>query len=221
MQVAWSLSYELIFYAVFAIVMLVEMSVFTLVAVLWAGVILLKVTKMLVLPVPPLMPVSPLILQFLAGCAAAWIVTSWRPAVRWRWVIVAAALCVAVGIAETRELVGKYDNVRNYIVPFFLLVTLGAAAENTRPVAVPANPAPGRRRVLLYLPHPLPPAGSRLLPGDPPLSDSADGDRPRGDALALGARVDRPRHHRLLDHRAPAAHLLAPRPRPRARAARR
>lgn len=96
---AWSLVYELIFYGVFAVFLLVPRGLFVPTLTAWAILIVLSATSGVPAPIPR-GPVgrcathllSPLVLEFLIGCGAALLVRSARAAA---W----SRFALAVGIA--------------------------------------------------------------------------------------------------------------------------
>jgi peptidoglycan/LPS O-acetylase OafA/YrhL len=150
--VAWTLSYELAFYLVFAVYLALGRVAFAGVAVLWASLVVAQWTGLAPLDAPLLL--SPLMLEFLLGCVAAWLVLRFRPRIHGVWLVLAVALCLAVGIADSAGLIDSYQNVRNYALPFFLLVTVSAWYERAYR---PAFPRPllllGDASYAIYLVH--------------------------------------------------------------------
>src|SRR5262249_34084775 len=73
---------------------------------------------------------SPWMLEFLLGCVAAVLVRTLRPRGRAWWLWAAVALCLVVGTLDSVQvLLGSHHNIRNWALPYFLLVLAGASYE--------------------------------------------------------------------------------------------
>src|SRR6185295_11216279 len=96
--VAWTLSYEMLFYCFFALYLLGGGRVFSLLALAWFGLIAAQWSGAIGLPHPNLL--RPIITEFFLGCLAAMIVRRWSP-VRispW-WLVVPILLSVVLARA--------------------------------------------------------------------------------------------------------------------------
>jgi len=125
--VAWTLSYEILFYAFFSLYLFAGAAPFTLVSLGWCAMIVAHkagLVHLTDLPYPFVL--SPLILEFFAGCLVAVIVVRLKPASDARWLIAAAFLFLAVGIAENESLVQLKRTVHNWMVPSFLVILAAA-----------------------------------------------------------------------------------------------
>jgi len=122
--IAWTLSFELVFYLFFSLYLLCGSSLFTLLVLAWCGAIAAQWNGMANLGSHPVL-LRPLIGEFFLGCLAALLVKRFGPRrVSVWWVILAIGICGAVARAE---LVGAIDPYKWYAVPFFLLILTGAA----------------------------------------------------------------------------------------------
>jgi exopolysaccharide production protein ExoZ len=122
--IAWTLSYELAFYLFFTLYLLGGRALFAVAGLTWSLAIAAVWAGLMRVRAPILL--SPLILEFFLGCLAATIVVVRRPTVRGYWVAAAAALCLAVGALDSYEIIDGYQNVRNFALPYFLLILAGA-----------------------------------------------------------------------------------------------
>jgi exopolysaccharide production protein ExoZ len=121
--VAWTLTYEVIFYLFFSLYILVGHRAFAVLALAWCAAIGAQWGGVAYWPHPILL--RPLIGEFFLGCLAAMLVKRFGPQkVSGWWVILTIAICGAVARAE---LVDAIDPYKWYAVPYFLLILAGAA----------------------------------------------------------------------------------------------
>jgi len=125
--VAWTLSYELAFYAFFSTFLMFGGRVFTVLALVWSALIGLQWSRVVDLgPYPVLL--RPLILEFFLGCVAAVVVKRWTPRrVPVWWVLAAVAVVGAVAYAEY---VAAIDGYTWWAGPYFALILTGAAYDH-------------------------------------------------------------------------------------------
>jgi peptidoglycan/LPS O-acetylase OafA/YrhL len=149
--VAWTLSYELVFYLFFSVFFLAGARVFAALAALWSIAIAVQWSGVAYLgPYPVLL--RPVICEFFLGCLAAWLakrlcglrVPGW-------WLVLPAAL---VGVVARAELVGAIDGYTWYALPYFLLILVGALYDQSTTRAFPRFPLLlGDASYSLYLVH--------------------------------------------------------------------
>jgi len=125
--VAWTLTYELVFYAFFATYLLFGARAFTALALVWSGAIALQWSRLVDLGSYPVL-LRPLILEFFLGCVAAVAVRRWTPRrMSGWWVLAALAGALAVAYAECA---GKIDGYTWWWAPYFALILAGAAYDH-------------------------------------------------------------------------------------------
>jgi exopolysaccharide production protein ExoZ len=122
--VAWTLSYEILFYLFFAVLIIAGVRVFAAGALLWTGLVVAQAAGWIRWKHPILL--SPFVLEFFAGCIAARIALALRPARSGTWLWTALALCGAVAIAENENLLNPLRSVWHWTIPFALLLVAGA-----------------------------------------------------------------------------------------------
>jgi peptidoglycan/LPS O-acetylase OafA/YrhL len=122
--VAWTLSFELVFYGFFALYLLASARVFTVLALGWCGAILAQWSGVAYLGSHAVV-LRPLIGEFFLGCLAAWLVRRFGPARMSGWWVVTALAVVAV--TARLELTGTIDGYTWWALPYFLLIWAGAA----------------------------------------------------------------------------------------------
>ena len=100
LQVGWTLVFELAFYAVFALLLLLPVRARPVALQLWGGVV---VARLVLGPAAPAMPGSwpgvlghPLVLEFLFGAAAAYLVGRWQDEGWSKFLAIAGALAFGV-----------------------------------------------------------------------------------------------------------------------------
>lgn len=132
-SVAWTLSYELLFYAFFTLYILCGARSFTVLSLAWCSLLVAQSTGVIHWPYPILL--RPVILEFFVGCIAAVLVKrlDWKRVPGWSVVAVMAG-CVGVGLAELHGLI---DGYKWYALPFFLLIWIGAAYDRSTPRRYP------------------------------------------------------------------------------------
>jgi peptidoglycan/LPS O-acetylase OafA/YrhL len=126
-SVAWTLSFELVFYGFFALYILAGARVFAALALVWCGAILVQWSGVAYLGSHAVV-LRPLIGEFFLGCLAAWLVKHFplaRPSAWW----VVAAFGVVVVTARA-ELTGTIDGYTWWALPYFLLIWAGAAYDH-------------------------------------------------------------------------------------------
>ncbi|SOZ15368.1 putative acyltransferase [Cupriavidus taiwanensis] len=178
LYVGWSLNYELAFYAVFALglllagrsallVVLGVFALFTLVLPWWRfGTLVADPAQGYAFASPWLAMVSnPLVLEFLLGCALAWAYARWRHLLTPASALALLALGSAA-FALSLPLVGPDFSLAGRGLPAALLVAGVVAAEHTGMLHVPrALIWLGELSYALYLTHPtVIEAVKRLMP---------------------------------------------------------
>ena len=83
--VAWTLSYELVFYLVFTLYLACGGGAFAALAALWASLVVAQWTGLT--PLAARLLLSPLMLEFFLGCVAAWLVLRFTPRLHGAWVV--------------------------------------------------------------------------------------------------------------------------------------
>ncbi|HEY2389472.1 MAG TPA: acyltransferase [Candidatus Binatia bacterium] len=127
--VAWTLTYELAFYGFFATYLLFGARAFTVLALVWSGLIALQWAGLVDLGSHPVL-LRPLVLEFLLGCVAALAVRRWTPhRVSGWWVLAAVGTVLAVAYGE---LVEAIDGYTWWWAPYFVLILAGAAYDHAR-----------------------------------------------------------------------------------------
>jgi exopolysaccharide production protein ExoZ len=126
---AGTLPYELVLYIFFTLLLLAGWTVFSLAAALWCGVIIGQWYGLLNVGNHPIW-LSTWVLEFFLGCLAAVFVLRVRPRTSAAWLWLAAALCLMAGIVDSLGVsIDSYHNIRNFAIPYFLLVVAGASYE--------------------------------------------------------------------------------------------
>jgi exopolysaccharide production protein ExoZ len=148
--VAWTLTYEVIFYVFFSLYILCGARAFAVLALAWCGAIGAQWNGVAPWPHPILL--RPLVAEFFLGCLAAVLVKRFGPKnMSGWWVLVVVALCAAVARAE---LVGAIDAYRWYWAPYFLLILVGAAYDQATRRSYPRLPVLlGEASYSIYLIH--------------------------------------------------------------------
>jgi peptidoglycan/LPS O-acetylase OafA/YrhL len=124
--IAWTMTFELVFYAFFALYFVIGAWLFALLTIGWAAALAAQVTQIAYWPYPILL--NPLVGEFLLGCLAAFLVKRLdRKHVSGWWIILVLTLCAAVAHAE---LIGAIDGYSHYALPYFLLIWAGAAYDH-------------------------------------------------------------------------------------------
>ncbi len=132
--VAWTLSYELVFYLFFSTYLLLGGTVFAVLALAWSATIGAQWAGLVHLGSHPIL-LRPLILEFFLGSLAAVAVRRWTPRRLSAWWIAAPVVLVAaVAYAEVR---GVIDGYAWWAGPYFLLILAGAAYDRTTRRAYP------------------------------------------------------------------------------------
>jgi peptidoglycan/LPS O-acetylase OafA/YrhL len=118
--VAWTLSYELVFYLFFSVFFLLGAGAFALLMLIWSVAIAVQWSGVAYLgPYPVLL--RPLVGEFFLGCLAAWLAIRLRGLrVPGWWLVPPVMLVAAVARAE---LVGAIDGYTWYALPYFLLIS--------------------------------------------------------------------------------------------------
>ena len=131
--VAWTLSYELIFYAFFSLYILCGAWVFGVLALAWSAALAAQWAGTIAWPHPILL--RPIVGSFFLGCLAAVIVKRYgnRFASAW-WVLLALAICTLMARAE---FLGLIDPYKWWTMPYFLLIVAGAAYDQATARAYP------------------------------------------------------------------------------------
>jgi exopolysaccharide production protein ExoZ len=131
--VAWSLSYEIAFYAFFVLYLVAGSALFAAASAAWCALILAANMGWVQVPAPTLL--SPLVAEFFLGSLAAMIVLRWRPRFGARALLAAAILWLAVAAGDASGYLDTNQNVRNFAVPYFLLILAAAGYDlrRTRP----------------------------------------------------------------------------------------
>jgi peptidoglycan/LPS O-acetylase OafA/YrhL len=133
--VAWTLTYELVFYMAFSVYILAGRAVFAVMTVGWGTLILAQWAGAVHVPHPVVL--RPIVLQFLAGCLAAAVVKRLPPARTARWVILAGIVFVVVGMAENEQFLNDLETLRNWTAPCFLLIVAAACYDKAHPRQYP------------------------------------------------------------------------------------
>lgn len=123
-RVAWTLSYELVFYAFFAAYFLVGARPFVVLMLVWSALILLRWNGVVNLGFHPIL-LRPLVAEFFLGCLAAFLVRRVPLRVAAGWLLLPVGLLAGLALAEWQMLIDGY--AWWWAPPFFLLVLLGAA----------------------------------------------------------------------------------------------
>jgi peptidoglycan/LPS O-acetylase OafA/YrhL len=135
-HVAWSLSFELFFYAVFTTFFWGGRLAFALVAALWCTLMMMTRYDYWDMRAPILL--SPMIAEFVLGCVAAAIVIRWRPRVRVGWLLAAAVPWLVVAAADSWQWIDSYRNARNFALPYCLVILVAATYDVQRERRYPA-----------------------------------------------------------------------------------
>ncbi len=122
--VAWTLTYELVFYLFFTLYFVVGRAIFGLMTLAWVALVFAEWAGGL--RTGHLVLMRPVVLQFLVGCLAAALAHRFPPARTGRWVVLAGLLFAAVGMAEVEEFLGEYETIRHWTIPCFLLILAAA-----------------------------------------------------------------------------------------------
>jgi exopolysaccharide production protein ExoZ len=128
--VAWSLSYELAFYAFFVLFFVAGWAAFAAAAAVWCALILAPGMGWAQATAPTLL--SPFIIEFFLGSVAAAIVLRWRPHVGGAALVAAAIACGVVAVADAWSFIDTNHNVRNFALPYCLLILAGASYDVRR-----------------------------------------------------------------------------------------
>jgi len=121
--VAWTLTYELIFYAFFALYLLCGTWVFAALALAWSAALAAQWTGIVSWPYPILL--RPIVGHFFVGCLAAFLVKRFAPRIVsvW-WVLLALGVCLVVAKLELNSVIDGYTW---WAAPYFMLILAGAA----------------------------------------------------------------------------------------------
>lgn len=125
-SVAWTLSFELVFYAFFALYFVCGAPVFAALLLTWSGALALQWSGLAQLGSHPVL-LRPLIGEFFLGCAAAYVVKRFQPRIAAWWLLVPAAL---VALTAWAEWSGRIDPYAWWAPPYFLLILIGAAYDH-------------------------------------------------------------------------------------------
>ncbi len=131
--IAWTLTFELVFYAFFSLFFVVGAWPFALLTAGWAAMLVAQQLQIAYWPYPILM--NPLVGEFLLGCLAAFLVRRLDLKRVSGWWIVPPLVVIAVVVRL--ELIAVIDGHSQYALPFFLLIWAGAAYDHARPRRYP------------------------------------------------------------------------------------
>jgi len=127
LTVAWTLSYELLFYTLF-ILRYVHRRVFFAVAAIWVAYLLAMMTGLYTGPAEPAIAVAlanPIVLEFFCGIAAAYFLPRIKPV--WRGPLLAAGLVGLVVVVLT------WSGNRVFLAPPISLIVLAGALLKIEP----------------------------------------------------------------------------------------
>ncbi len=207
-DVAWTLTYELLFYAFYTLRFFLPGWMFALVSAAWAGVI--GAGYHWEWPVTVRHPVlfNVKLVEFHAGVLVAWLARRLPPTRTSAWYVAATVLCTFVASLMVRYILGPLDLVRNLMVPFALWVLTGALHDRDGATRYPRFLlAIGASSYSLYLTHAL-------------VIDFFDGFHGERAALLIGLQlvvgylfylaVERPLVRLLVPRRASSPHWRSP-----------
>jgi len=118
---AWTLTYEVMFYLVFALFFVLPPRLFVALVLAWGAAILSQWQGIIAWPYPVALRL--LVAHFLLGMAAAVLVRRWtRPAISPWWIAAAVVLWIAVARAE---ITGVLDAYQWYALPSVALLVSG------------------------------------------------------------------------------------------------
>ncbi len=122
-----TLPFELALYVFFGLLFVVGWIPFVLAALAWCGMIVAQWygwTHMASYPTW----LSTSMLEFFLGSAGALFIRRVQPRVSGWWLAAAAVLCMAVGVFDSvQSALDQHHNIRNFAVPYLLLIVVGAA----------------------------------------------------------------------------------------------
>lgn len=148
--VAWTLTFELVFYGFFSLFFLLGARVFAFLSLLWCTALAAQWSGIWYQPYPILL--RPIVGEFFLGCLAAFLVKrlDWKRVSVW-WVIAAIAVYVALARAE---ILGVVDGYTWWAIPCFLVIWMGAAYDHASRRTYPrALVLLGEASYSLYLIH--------------------------------------------------------------------
>jgi exopolysaccharide production protein ExoZ len=129
---AWTLPFEVALYIFFTLLIAAGWAAFGIGAVLWCGAILGTWYGGWRLGFHPIL-ISHLVLEFFLGCLGALLVLRLRPRVSGIWLTLAIVACIAVGVVDAFGVVaGSHHDLRNFALPFLIVIVLGAGYELAR-----------------------------------------------------------------------------------------
>jgi len=133
--VAWSLSFELAFYLFFVLYVVAGTAPFVVASVAWCGLIAAGSVWGWYWSARTLL--SPLVVEFFLGSLAALIILRWRPRFGPRALLAAGILWLAVAAGDASGYLDTNLNVRNFAIPYFLLILTAAGYDLGRTRAYP------------------------------------------------------------------------------------
>src|SRR5262249_17438079 len=126
-KVAWTLSYELVFYAFFASYFLCGAVVFSVLMLGWSVAIATQWAGLTMWPHPVLL--RPIVTEFFLGCLIAVLVRQLGPRrISGWWLLLPVAVIVATARAEVLGVIDAYEW---WALPCALLILVGAAYDRS------------------------------------------------------------------------------------------
>ena len=126
---AGTLPYELALYLFFTLLLVAGWAVFLPALVVWCALIEAQLNGWWRVGNYPIW-LAPAMVEFCLGCLGAVFVLRVRPRVSAWWLWLVIALCLVVGMYDSVAVLnGWHHSIRNFALPYFLLVTVGAAYE--------------------------------------------------------------------------------------------